>query len=51
MSNFFYVDTSAISSIIFSPLIYFSQFLLPRISNLDHDEEKKCMMRRRRSLS
>ena len=41
MSNYFYVDTSAISSIIFSPWIYFSQFLLPRISNSDHDEEKK----------
>ena len=41
MSNFFYVDTSAISSIIFSPWIYFSQFLLPRISNSDHDEGKK----------
>ena len=41
MSNFFYVDTSAISSIIFSPWIYFSQFLLPRISNSDHDEGKQ----------
>ena len=41
MSNYFYVDTSAISSIIFSPWIYFSQFLLPRISNSDHDEGKK----------
>ena len=41
MSNYFYVDTSAISSIIFSPWIYFSQFLLPRISNSDHDEGKQ----------
>ena len=40
MSNYFYVDTSAISSIIFSPWIYFSQFLLLRISNSDHDEGK-----------
>ena len=51
MSNYFYVDTSAILSIIFNPWIYFSQFLLPRISNLDHDEGKKCKMRRRRSRS
>ena len=51
MSNYFYVDTSAISSIIFSPWTYFSQFLLPRISNSDHDEGKKCKQRRRRSLS
>ena len=51
LSNYFYVDTSAISSIIFSPWIYFSQFLLPRISNSEHDEGKKCKMRRRRSLS
>ena len=51
MLNYFYVDTSAISSIIFSPWIYFSQFLLPRISNSDHDDRKKCKMRRRRSLS
>ena len=35
-SNCFYVDTSAISSIIFSPLVYFSQFLILHISNLDH---------------
>ena len=41
MSNYFYVDTSAISSIIFSPWIHFSQFLLPRISNSDHEEGKK----------
>ena len=41
VSNYFYVDTSAISSIIFSPWIYFSQFLLPRISNSDHDEGKQ----------
>ena len=41
MSNYFYVDTSAISSIIFSPWIYFSQFLLPRISNSDHDDGKQ----------
>ena len=41
MSNYFYVDASAISSIIFSPWIYFSQFLLPRISNSDHDEGKQ----------
>ena len=39
MSNYFYVYTSAISSIIFSPWIYFSQVLLPRISS--DDEEKK----------
>ena len=38
MSNYFYVNTSAIPSIIFSPWIYFS---LPRISNSDHDEGKK----------
>ena len=51
MSNYFYVDTSAILSIIFSPWIYFSQILLPRISNSDHDEgKKKSKMRRRRSL-
>ena len=41
MSNFFYVDTSAISSIIFSPWTYFSQFLLPRISNSDQDDGKQ----------
>ena len=41
MSNYFYVNTSAILSIIFSPRIYFSQFLLRRISNSDHDEGKK----------
>ena len=41
MSTYFYVDTSAISSIIFSPWIYFSLFLLPSISNSDHDEGKK----------
>ena len=41
MSNYFCVDTSAISSIIFSPWTYFSQFLLPRISNSDHDDGKQ----------
>ena len=51
MSNYFYVDTSAISSNFFNPRIYFSQFLLPRISNSDHDEGKKFKMRHRRSLS
>ena len=43
MSNYFNVNTSAISSIIFSPKIYFSKVLLLRILNSDRDGEKEKM--------